>query len=668
MICLGEQSQLQSAPANHPSDLVPPHRPPTSTRSDDDSDDDFDDTFGARPAFEIESANRDERKKEKKPHFFPPLWLARRTRIVEELKKEDIRTVADLGCGSGALLSLLALPAYHADDFPPSTTYTRSTPAPSLYSCVDTTTRAEKLAVLSSIPPPSPSEKELHPRRLIGVDIDRTACTVAAAACKPYPGAGAQLDDGGVSNETRWEEIKVEVFEGGVETFNQAIEGVEAVVMTEVIEHITPAALARLPSLLFSVYQPRLVIFTTPAHEFNPYFPSPSSSSCTPSRSANLAEESHLHLDPTGSTSRVFRDPTHLREWTSTEFRSWADQVHEEHASSYTLEYTGVGSLASYYSTVSSSYDDPQIPFPPPSMHLHPALNDHPAGLSPVQNPKEFFATQIAIFRRKEKNTANLPNGGHPTEEEEERSPRSPRPTPLPFFTGTMPASPPPSSPGLPAPASASRSPSQPKTHSLVSSFTLCAHPSPTPTPTYPEILDGLPPLFLQQRRNLLSLSEIWRLGTGSCSIRELSDGRVQRVVEALVEGDEEGEWEFSLVVEGEGEGRREKRGMDALGVRWVRYVEPEAEEADAVGWEEGSEREDRSEEEEGEQDREEERGEIGALLEALQGTALNEQERTAEAGWESVEPSEWSRVEKGQASGQKAALASGGVWADDPW
>ncbi|GAA5853988.1 hypothetical protein JCM8547_008184 [Rhodosporidiobolus lusitaniae] len=360
--------------------VLTPSPPPSPPHSNSEDEDDEDDTFGPTD------------KGAGHPFFFPPLWLQRRNFITGELRKEGVQSVVDLGCGQGSLLSLLALPAYHTDDFPLPSTYYLSqllSPLSTSYSC-------------------APPTRELHLKRLIGVDLSSAACAAAAKACVPVQRAPSSWDGGGeeVGNETRWEALSVEVFEGDVESWNERLEGVEAVVLTEVIEHLTPEALARLPSLLFSVYKPRLILITTPNHSFNAFFaPPPHSPSTSPySRTSTgrpspstVAEESssHLHPDPSHCTARFFRDPTHLFEFTQPEFFHYAEGLHESLADDerYDLSFNGVGSLEEYYAFVGR-----EVPFPPPGLHLHPALKDEPEAKEPVPDPSAFFATQIAVF------------------------------------------------------------------------------------------------------------------------------------------------------------------------------------------------------------------------------------------------------------------------------
>ncbi|GAA6062513.1 hypothetical protein JCM10212_001563 [Sporobolomyces blumeae] len=472
-----------------------------------------------------------------RPHFFPELHLARRTFCYSKLKEHGIRSVADLGCGEGSLLGLLASPAHQLDDFPslypptpgaslPSSLSPSSVVVPPFSTSSELQSRRAKLDILRRIPRPPPESRDLHLEKLVGVDLDLSACRVAAERVGPLQ------DD----TMYRWEELTVQVYHGGAEVYNDALEGVEAVVLTEVIEHMTSPALARLPNLVFSVYAPRLVVITTPNHSFNPYFPPPSSTS----RSDDVELSSrHLNRDPTGRTHRLFRDPTHEFEFTPEEFRAWAEQLQSNHADEYELTITGVGSLASYY------YDretrTSKIPFPPPSLSLHPALKSDPYSTEPVRDPTEFYATQIAIFTRKYSH-------------EPERTPRSARPVPLPFFSSPN-ASPVPSThlalgPAPPRSETAAvesgqskattttrtttprpelgrrQSSALPLPHHLVASFTHHVRPSPLPppprglerdeAPEAREIVDEVKRLFDALGavwNGETSLSDLWRVG-----------------------------------------------------------------------------------------------------------------------------------------------------------
>ncbi|BGP35812.1 hypothetical protein JCM10296v2_007664 [Rhodotorula toruloides] len=649
----GGQSEARPPSRTHSRRSASPSPPRRSKRDGTDDEEDVDDPYGTGDGQEEGEEG------EKRPFFFPPLWLSRRTACVMELKKAGIRSVADVGCGAGTLLSILTLPAYHKDDFPslypPAPWESQpSSPAPFASPAQPPQTKQEKLAVLRSIHRVPPNENELHLRRLIGIDIDRAKCDLAAKVVK------APTDLSGSAQ--RWEDLFVEIYEGGVEVHNDALLNVEAIVLTEVIEHLTPTALARLPNLLFSVYSPRLIVVTTPNHAFNPYFvpSSPSASRRRPRHptTGNDGEESHVHPDPSGRTNRVFRDPTHLFEWTPEEFRSWCEEALTANSSEdeYDLRFTGVGSLASYYSKT----DTGEFQFPPPSLDEHPALASYPTSLAPPEKPREFFATQIAIFTRR--------FSGEP-----ERSPRSARPVPLPFFTpsSASSATTSPSTATIPlSPAGSTRPPlgsrqssALPIPHKLVYSTTHRSHPTSFSPASSAEILSSLSHIFLSKRRgDTLSLSDLWR----DSELRELCGGEVGRVVDALVEDDEEGEWEVARLGDGE------EKGKDALGVRWRAYEERLGE----VRAEEERERQELADEQE-EDEREEQKEEELEFSENEEPVSEKpEQQKSGWAGRSGWDAGQGDGAQEGGAAGQdwraaqEAAQAQprGSGWADDEW
>ncbi|GAA5902363.1 uncharacterized protein JCM6883_001381 [Sporobolomyces salmoneus] len=540
---------------------------------------------GGTGAIENSSSSADQ------PRFFPPLWLARRTFIYEKLKEQGIRSVADLGCGEGSLLSLLSVPAYHVDDFPslypPSTPTAPSVPSsyastssftriPPSSSAADSQSRSDKLSILRSIPRPDPSHAELHLRKLVGIDADLKTCNFAKGVIKPNEPSDPGEENRWIAPEFRFEELTTQVFCGNVEVFNESLEDCEALVLTEIIEHMTASALTRLPNLLFNVYSPRLIIITTPNHCFNPYFPPPSSSSSSPSSSPM---QSTLHPDPTGRTSRVFRDPTHLFEFTPSEFESWCHDILDQCGSTdeYSLSFTGVGSLASYYSPSKT------IPFPPPSLSLHPALSNDPYSTRPVENPERFHSTQIAIFTKRFSN-------------ESERSPRSARPVPLPFFSPplssssssglTLKESPPLASPTTPTVTGAGAGDGGGfpllARHKLVGSFVHRAHSNASICQSSRIVLEELKALFNsnaeervgETKVGWLILSEIWRIGGLPSStqdgegermcLREMVGGEIGALIQILLDEDEDEEWVFERV--------ENAQGLEALRIGWKNW------------------------------------------------------------------------------------------------
>ncbi|ORY56804.1 hypothetical protein BCR35DRAFT_284068 [Leucosporidium creatinivorum] len=490
------------------------------------------------------------------PFFFPPLWLARRTACISALRKEGIRSVVELGCGPGAVLSLLTQPAEHLDEFPslyPPEPYSSSPSSPSV-SSPSAIARSQKLQVLRSIPRRNPTENELHLRKVIGVDIRADSLQQAAKVVEPpAPTERREGESWSPRQQERWEGLSVQLYEGGLEVYNEALENVEAVIATEVLEHLTPNAFKKFPSTVLGLYGPRLCIVTTPNHEFNPYFVA----------SGKEEETLHRFVDPTGRTNRVFRDEDHQFEMTREEFEEWATKAADDY--DYTVSFSGVGSLAGYFNTSSRS----SIPFPPPSLSAHPALINSPASLAVPDNPSTFYATQIATFRK------IIPN-------EAERSPRSHRPTPLPFFSSplsspniplpgspTSPTTALPSDPSAPTgrPSFFSRQSTSPTPHKLVHSVSHPAHPSASASAPLSIILRHLKTVLRDSGdgEGGITLRRAW----GNDELRELCGGTIGNIVDAVLEEDErEMEWEFELV-----EG---KEGYEALRIVWLAFEKGE--------------------------------------------------------------------------------------------
>ncbi|ORZ31669.1 hypothetical protein BCR44DRAFT_1385050, partial [Catenaria anguillulae PL171] len=107
--------------------------------------------------------------------------------------------------------------------------------------------------------------------------------------------------------------MRIELMNGSIVEYDERVSGVDAIVLSEVIEHLDPEPLALLPRALFSFYRPKIVIVSTPNQTFNLHFPDP---------------------------SRV-RDPDHRFEWTESQFRSWCDTQAAQFGYTYTL--SGVG-------------------------------------------------------------------------------------------------------------------------------------------------------------------------------------------------------------------------------------------------------------------------------------------------------------------------------------
>ena len=182
----------------------------------------------------------------------PPLRVQRATEVLRALSDYGVQRVADVGCGPGALLRRL----FEDRSF----------------------------------------------TQIIGTDVSVRALEQAARALN--------LDE--LSDTERQ---RIQLLHGSVMYRDERLQGVEGIVLMEVIEHIDQSRLGALEDSIFGAVAPRVVVVTTPNSEFNVHYPT-------------LAAGSMRHTD-------------HRFEWTREELRAWAQPVAERYG--YQLEYRGVG-------------------------------------------------------------------------------------------------------------------------------------------------------------------------------------------------------------------------------------------------------------------------------------------------------------------------------------
>ena len=164
-----------------------------------------------------------------------PLAVQRRDAILEALRAAGASRVLDLGCGQGQLVQALL--------------------------------------------------KDVRFTEIVGVDVSVRALTIAARRLK--------LDRMGERQAAR-----VKLMQGSLTYTDKRLEGYDAAVLSEVIEHLD---LPRLPALEYAVFgsaRPRTVIVTTPNVEYNVRW----------------------ETLPAGHV----RHGDHRFEWTREEFRGWA--------------------------------------------------------------------------------------------------------------------------------------------------------------------------------------------------------------------------------------------------------------------------------------------------------------------------------------------------------
>ncbi|KAJ3546878.1 hypothetical protein NMY22_g1864 [Coprinellus aureogranulatus] len=254
--------------------------------------------------------------------FYPELYLQRRIWILDILRRENMTQVwgslsriLDVGCGEGELLTPLCQPAPWLappppDRLPPPSTDTSSDPSK--------TASSPDFNNLDGIP-------ELHPSIIHGLDASADDLAFAIDRTRPS-GTEEEFDPANpppktyTINLTRFEPLDVKLWEGGLEVINEEFVGIECIVSTEVIEHLSPSIYPFFDPVLLGVYHPKFLLVTTPSYTFNARFTSPNAPTSV----------RQGFRDPTGRTDRVFRHSDHKFEWTTEEFEEWVNQAAKE--------------------------------------------------------------------------------------------------------------------------------------------------------------------------------------------------------------------------------------------------------------------------------------------------------------------------------------------------
>ncbi|HEY7282633.1 MAG TPA: 3' terminal RNA ribose 2'-O-methyltransferase Hen1 [Actinomycetota bacterium] len=138
--------------------------------------------------------------------------------------------------------------------------------------------------------------------RVVGMDVSAAALAVA--------GRRLHLDTMAPRQRER-----VELLQGSLTYRDRRLEGYDAAVLMEVVEHLDPDRLGALERSLFDTARPATVILTTPNVEYNARF-------------EGLATGSLRHRD-------------HRFEWTREELRAWAGGVADRNA--YSVRFLPVG-------------------------------------------------------------------------------------------------------------------------------------------------------------------------------------------------------------------------------------------------------------------------------------------------------------------------------------
>ena len=181
-----------------------------------------------------------------------PLAEQRRGTVLSVLRAEGARRVLDLGCGDGSLLRVL-------------------------------------LADRSFI-------------EIVGSDVSWRALEMATRKLK-------------LDRMSERERARITLFQSSLTYRDARLEGFDAAVLMEVIEHVDPSRLDALERAVFGHARPLTVVVTTPNVEHNVRFE--------------------------GMEPGTMRHRDHRFEWTRTEFRSWADKAARGYG--YGVRFVAVG-------------------------------------------------------------------------------------------------------------------------------------------------------------------------------------------------------------------------------------------------------------------------------------------------------------------------------------
>ena len=140
--------------------------------------------------------------------------------------------------------------------------------------------------------------------RILGVDVSARELDRAKRNLDHIPMATSRRE-------------RIALFQSSALYFDHRLNGADAIVLMEVIEHVDPERHGALEQVIFGTNKPRNVVVTTPNREYNALFP-------------NLADGSMRHDD-------------HRLEWSREEFATWAASVAERHG--YSVSYEPIGDV-----------------------------------------------------------------------------------------------------------------------------------------------------------------------------------------------------------------------------------------------------------------------------------------------------------------------------------
>ncbi|GLI69182.1 hypothetical protein VaNZ11_013751, partial [Volvox africanus] len=299
--------------------------------------------------------------------FTPPLGQQRMEAVAALLRREDVGTLVDLGCGECRLMEGLLLGRHGVDCGGPLrrmvgldiSQKALAGGARRLGKMAAAAAEVKHLPLRGEESVPQPVEVVLYRGSAMSPAIAREAAAAAAvaAAGEREQGWAAKSTDGGTNP---WVDLR----------------GCDAVAMVEVVEHLDPEPLQLVGPCVLGGLRPRLVLVTTPNWEYNAVMRTCEQRAAAPRNTKNSkggpGAPSLGGGQWPGAPDREglpMRCGDHRFEWSREEFRSWAHGLATTWG--YELTFEGVG-----------------------------RANDERAALQALGCDDVGEATQMAVFRR----------------------------------------------------------------------------------------------------------------------------------------------------------------------------------------------------------------------------------------------------------------------------
>jgi len=147
-------------------------------------------------------------------YFYPPLHEQRRAWILDVLRGERprISSILDIGCGEGTLLGVLCQPV-------------ECHPTPDDFDARFRIAGGGEIRLRSVID----TVESMYPRKIAGLDVSSAVLQTAKGLLESQANGYPFLPP-----KPRWQELKVQLWNGGLQEYNPAFEGYDCIVATEV--------------------------------------------------------------------------------------------------------------------------------------------------------------------------------------------------------------------------------------------------------------------------------------------------------------------------------------------------------------------------------------------------------------------------------------------------